>query len=101
MKKPRPPSGLGLINDGAPWRIRTVDLGIRSPLLYPTELMEHNVARPSGHKFTRRINYNLLELVVVCLADLVHGAIHTQVAFLDPYSTLANTLNLFHGVRNE
>ena len=26
--------------DGAPWRIRTVDLGIRSPLLYPTELME-------------------------------------------------------------
>lgn len=26
---------------GAPWRIRTVDLGIRSPLLYPTELMEH------------------------------------------------------------
>lgn len=46
-KKPRPPSGPGLINDGAPWRIRTVDLGIRSPLLYPTELMEQITARPA------------------------------------------------------
>lgn len=43
MKKAQTTSGPGLINDGAPWRIRTVDLGIRSPLLYPTELMEHRV----------------------------------------------------------
>lgn len=61
---------------GAPWRIRTVDLGIRSPLLYPTELMEHKVAYPSECKFTRLINYSLLELVVVRLANLIHGAIH-------------------------
>ena len=54
VKKPRPPSGLGLINDGAPWRIRTVDLGIRSPLLYPTELMEQITARPSKRKPVRR-----------------------------------------------
>ena len=27
--------------EGAPYRIRTYDLGIRSPLLYPTELMAH------------------------------------------------------------
>lgn len=53
-KKPRPSSGPGLINDGAPWRIRTVDLGIRSPLLYPTELMEQITARPSKRKPVRR-----------------------------------------------
>ena len=63
--------------------------------------MEHKAARPSEYKFTRLINYNLLELVMVCLADLIHGTIHTQVALLDPNSTLANTLNLLHGVRNE
>ena len=63
--------------------------------------MEHKAARPSGYKFTRLINYNLLELVVVRLADLVHGTIHAQVTLLDPYGTLANTLNLLHGVRNE
>ena len=38
--------------------------------------MEHKAARPSGYKFTRPINYNLLELVVVRLADLIHGTIH-------------------------
>ena len=54
VKKPGPPSGLGLINDGAPWRIRTVDLGIRSPLLYPTELMEQITARPSKRKPVKR-----------------------------------------------
>lgn len=86
---------------GAPWRIRTVDLGIRSPLLYPTELMEHKAARPSEYKFTRPINYNLLELVVVRLADLIHRTIHAQVALLNPNSTLANALNLLHGMRNE
>ena len=31
-----------------------VDLGIRSPLLYPTELMEQITARPSKHKPVRR-----------------------------------------------
>lgn len=66
-----------LIIQGAPWRIRTVDLGIRSPLLYPTELMEHKTASPSGYKSTRLVNYNLLKLVVVRLADLIHGTIHT------------------------
>ena len=30
--------------DGAPCRIRTNDLGIRSPLLYPAELMAQNMA---------------------------------------------------------
>ena len=54
MKKAQTTSGLGLINDGAPWRIRTVDLGIRSPLLYPTELMEQITTRPSKHKPVRR-----------------------------------------------
>ena len=54
MKKPGPLSGPGLINDGAPWRIRTVDLGIRSPLLYPTELMEQITARPSTRTRARR-----------------------------------------------
>ena len=63
--------------------------------------MEHKAGRPSGYKFTRPINYNLLELVVVRLADLVHGTIHAQITLLDPHSTLANTLNLLHGVRNE
>ena len=63
--------------------------------------MEHKAARPSGCKFTRLLNYNLLELVVVRLADLIHGTIHAQVDFLDPYGTLANALNLLHGVRNE
>ena len=81
---------------GAPWRIRTVDLGIRSPLLYPTELMEHKAARPSGYKFERLNDYNLLELVVVRLADLVHGTVHAQVALLNPHGTLANALNLLH-----
>ncbi len=38
---------------------------------------------------------------MVRLADLIHGTIHTQIAFLDPYGTLANALNLIHGVRNE
>jgi len=38
--------------------------------------MEHKAARPSGYKFTRLINYNLLELVMVRLADLIHGTIH-------------------------
>ena len=47
--------------------------------------MEHKVAYPSECKFTRLINYSLLELVVVRLANLIHGAIHAQVALLDPY----------------
>ena len=51
--------------------------------------------------FAQHINYNLLKLVVVCLAHLVDGTIHAQVALLDPYGTLTNTLNLLHGVRNE
>lgn len=38
---------------------------------------------------------------MVCLTDLVHGAIQTQVALLDPYGTLTNALNLLHEVRNE
>ena len=38
---------------------------------------------------------------MVCLTDLLHGAIHTQVALLDPYGTLTNALNLLHRVRNE
>ena len=38
---------------------------------------------------------------MVCLTDLVHGAIQTQVALLDSYGTLTNALNLLHGVRNE
>ena len=38
---------------------------------------------------------------MVCLTDLVHGAIQAQVALLDPYGKLTNTLNLLHGVRNE
>ena len=63
--------------------------------------MEHKAARPSGCKFTRLLNYNLLELVVVRLADLIHWTIHAQVDYLDPYGTLANALNLLHGVRNE
>ena len=63
--------------------------------------MEHKAARPSGCKFTRLLNYNLLELVVVRLVDLIHGTIHAQVDFLDSYGTLANALNLLHGVRNE
>ena len=54
-KKPGPLSGPGLINDGAPWRIRTVDLGIRSPLLYPTELMEQITARPSTRTRAKRL----------------------------------------------
>lgn len=86
---------------GAPWRIRTVDLGIRSPLLYPTELMEHNAMCPSAYKFARHKDYSLLKLVVVCLADLVDGTIHTQFTLLDPHGTLANALDLIHGVRNE
>ena len=76
-KKQRPGIIPGLQKlSGAPWRIRTVDLGIRSPLLYPTELMEHKAGHPSECKFARLINYSLLELVVVRLADLIHGTIH-------------------------
>lgn len=86
---------------GAPWRIRTVDLGIRSPLLYPTELMEHIAMRPSGCKFARLENYNLLELVMVRLADLIHRTIHAKVTLLDPHGTLTNALNLVHGMRNK
>ena len=86
---------------GAPWRIRTVDLGIRSPLLYPTELMEHIAMRPSGYKFARLENYNLLELVMVRLANLIHRTVHAKVSLLDPHGTLANTLNLVHGMRNK
>ena len=63
--------------------------------------MEHKAGHPSECKFARLINYSLLELVVVRLADLIHGTIHTQVALLDPNSTLANALNLLHGMRNE
>ena len=39
--------------------------------------------RVQRYKLARLINYNLLELVVVRLADLIHGTIHTHVALLD------------------
>ena len=38
---------------------------------------------------------------MVCLAHLIDGTIHAQVAFLDPNRTLANAFNLLHGVRNK
>lgn len=77
-KKPRPPRGPGLINDGAPWRIRTVDLGIRSPLLYPTELMEQITARKASASSPSASNYNLVELLAVRLADLIDRTVHTN-----------------------
>lgn len=80
-----PFSAAPLIIQGAPWRIRTVDLGIRSPLLYPTELMERI-----------RIDYTLIELIAVCFANRINGTVHAKIAFLDPHSALANTLNLIH-----
>lgn len=83
---------------GAPWRIRTVDLGIRSPLLYPTELMEHKPARQNLYRRILLIDYNLLKLVVVRLAHLIDGTVHAQITLLDPNRTLADTLNLLHGV---
>lgn len=72
---------------GAPWRIRTVDLGIRSPLLYPTELMEQYEG-----------DYNLVELIAIRLADFINGTVHTKIPLFDPHSALANALDLFHRV---
>ena len=70
--------------DGAPWRIRTVDLGIRSPLLYPTELMEQITACQASASPPSTNKYNLLELFAVCLAYLIDRAVHTKVALLNP-----------------
>ena len=46
-------------------------------------------------------DYNLVELLAVCLADLIDRADHTKVALLDPNRTLADALNLLHGMRHE
>ena len=43
----------------------------------------------------------LCELRAICLADLVDGAVHAQVALLDPDRALADALGLVHGVAHE
>ena len=43
----------------------------------------------------------LCELRAICLADLVDGAVHAQVAFLNPDRALADALDLVHGVAHE
>lgn len=43
----------------------------------------------------------LRELRSVGLADFVHGAVHAQVALLDPHRALADALDLVHGVAHE
>lgn len=43
----------------------------------------------------------LCELGAIRLADLVDGAVHAQVAFLDPDRALADALDLVHGVAHE
>lgn len=44
---------------------------------------------------------DLCELRAICLADLVDGAVHAQVALLDPDRALADALDLVHGVAHE
>ena len=43
-----------------------------------------------------RIDYTLIELIAVCFANRINGTVHAKIAFLDPHSALANTLNLIH-----
>lgn len=43
----------------------------------------------------------LCELCAICLADFVDGAVHAQVAFLNPDRALADALDLVHGVAHE
>lgn len=43
----------------------------------------------------------LCELGAICPADLVDGAVHAQVALLDPNRALADALDLVHGVAHE
>ncbi len=49
-KKPGPLAGPRRIVSGAPWGIRTLDHRIRSPVLYPAELMAQNVDRSADAK---------------------------------------------------
>ena len=44
---------------------------------------------------------DLCELRAICLADFVDGAVHAQVALLDPDRALADALDLVHGVAHE
>ncbi len=41
--------------------------------------MEHNAACPNAYKFARHKDYNLVELLAVCLAGLIDRAAHTKV----------------------
>lgn len=45
--------------------------------------------------------YRLCELRTIGFANLVDGAVHAQVALLDPDRALADALNLVHGVAHE
>ena len=68
----------GIIACGAPCRIRTCDLGIRSPLLYPTELMARFLACLSRHctpiaslwLLSFYLSYSYLKVRVPCHSSL-------------------------------
>ena len=63
--------------------------------------MEQISARQASVSPPSASNYNLVELLTVCLADLIDWAVHTKVALLNPNRTLADALNLLHGMRHE
>ena len=46
-------------------------------------------------------NYNLIELVSICFTNIIYRTIHPKIALFNPNSTLTNTFNLLHRMRNE
>lgn len=75
----------GIIACGAPCRIRTCDLGIRSPLLYPSELMARFLACLSRHctpivslwLLSFYLSYSYLKVRVPSVLPLAQGTLYS------------------------